>query len=128
MSRGVDVLTLSATPIPRTLNMALSGVRDMSTIEEPPQDRQPVQTYVMEHDWGVISDAIRRELSRGGQVYYLHNRVDNIDRTAAKIALHELLEGVSRRRGPRPDGRGRAELRHGAHGRGATCRCLSAPR
>ena len=85
MSRQVDSLTLSATPIPRTLNMAFSGLRDMSTIEEPPQDRQPVQTYVMEHDWGVIADAIRRELLRGGQVYYLHNRVESIERTAMKI-------------------------------------------
>ena len=58
MSKGVDVLTLSATPIPRTLNMALSGLRDMSTIEEPPLDRLPVQTYVMEHDWGVLADAM----------------------------------------------------------------------
>ena len=86
MSRGVDVLTLSATPIPRTLNMALSGIRDMSSIDEPPQDRLPVQTFVMEHDWGIIADAINRELQRGGQVYYLHNRVDNIERTARKIA------------------------------------------
>ena len=85
MSRAVDVLTLSATPIPRTLNMALSGIRDMSTIEMPPQDRQPVQTYVLEHDWGVIAEAIRRELSRGGQVYYLHNRVETIDRCAAQL-------------------------------------------
>ena len=69
LSRGVDVLTLSATPIPRTLNMALSGLRDMSTIEEPPQDRIPVQTFVMEHDWNVLCDAMRRELQRGGQVY-----------------------------------------------------------
>ena len=85
LSRQVDVLTLSATPIPRTLNMALSGIRDMSTLEEPPLDRQPVQTYVLEHDWGVISDAMRRELERGGQVYYLHNRVETITRTAARI-------------------------------------------
>ncbi len=85
MSKQVDVLTLSATPIPRTLNMALSGIRDMSTLEEPPRDRLPVQTYVMEHDWGVVCDAIRREVSRGGQVYYLHNRIDNIERTAARI-------------------------------------------
>ena len=85
MSRQVDVLTLSATPIPRTLNMALSGLRDMSTLEEPPSDRQPVQTYVLEHDWGVLSDAMRRELERGGQVYYLHNRVETITRTAARI-------------------------------------------
>lgn len=86
ISRGVDVLTLSATPIPRTLNMALSGIRDMSTIEEPPMDRQPVQTYVMEHNWGMICDAIRREISRGGQVYYLHNIIENIDGTAARIS------------------------------------------
>ena len=93
LSRGVDVLTLSATPIPRTLNMAMSGIRDMSTIEEPPEDRLPVQTFVMEHDWGVISDAIRRELQRGGQVYYLHNRIDDIDRTA--VRLRSMLEGVT---------------------------------
>ena len=85
MSRQVDVLTLSATPIPRTLNMALSGLRDMSTLEEPPADRQPVQTYVLEHDWAIIEDAVRRELGRGGQVYYLHNRVESIDATAARL-------------------------------------------
>ena len=85
LARQVDTLTLTATPIPRTLNMALSGIRDMSTIEMPPSDRQPVQTYVLEHDWGVIADAIRRELSRGGQVYYLHNRVETIDRCALKL-------------------------------------------
>ena len=93
MSRGVDVLTLSATPIPRTLNMALSGLRDMSTLEEPPQDRMPVQTFVMEHDWGVVADAIRREVQRGGQVYYLHNVVETIERTASRIA--KLLPEVS---------------------------------
>ena len=65
LARGVDVLTLSATPIPRTLNMAMSGIRDMSTLEEPPEDRLPVQTFVMEHDWNIIADAIRRELQRG---------------------------------------------------------------
>ncbi|NLL45834.1 MAG: transcription-repair coupling factor [Clostridiales bacterium] len=93
MSKLVDVLTLSATPIPRTLNMALSGIRDMSTIEEPPQDRHPVQTYVLEHDWGVVADAIRREVARGGQVYYLHNRVDTIERTASRLS--KMLEGVT---------------------------------
>ncbi|MBQ3276325.1 MAG: transcription-repair coupling factor, partial [Oscillospiraceae bacterium] len=92
MSKGVDVLTLSATPIPRTLNMALSGLRSMSTLEEPPRDRQPVQTFVIEHDWDAVCDAIRRELLRGGQVYYLHNRVENIERTA--LRLQKLLEGV----------------------------------
>ena len=85
ISKQVDVLTLSATPIPRTLNMALSGIRDMSAIEEPPSNRQPVQTYVLEHDWSVLCDAMRRELERGGQVYYLHNRVETIGRTAARI-------------------------------------------
>ena len=75
ISRQVDVLTLSATPIPRTLNMALSGLRDMSSIDEPPAGRQPVQTYVMEHDWNIIADALRRELDRGGQAYYIHNRI-----------------------------------------------------
>ncbi len=79
----VDVLTLSATPIPRTLNMAMSGIRDMSIIEEAPQDRRPVQTYVLEHDNNLLADAIRRELRRGGQVYYVHNRVETIERCAA---------------------------------------------
>ncbi len=89
LTPNVDVLTLSATPIPRTLNMAMSGIRDMSVIEEAPQDRRPVQTYVLEHDNGVIADAIRRELRRDGQVYYLHNRVDNIELVAA--ALHNRI-------------------------------------
>ena len=86
LSRGVDVLTLSATPIPRTLNMALSGIRDMSTIEEPPLDRYPVQTFVLEHNEPVIDDAIRRELDRGGQVYYLHNRVESIAQCAGRLS------------------------------------------
>ena len=85
LSKNVDVLTLSATPIPRTLNMALSGIRDMSSIEEPPLDRHPVQTFVLEQNDGVLHDAIRRELSRGGQVYYLHNRVESIERCAAQL-------------------------------------------
>lgn len=85
----VDVLTLSATPIPRTLNMAMTGIRDMSMLEEAPQDRHPVQTYVMEQDMGILAEAMQRELRRGGQVYYLHNRVDTITRTAARI--HEFL-------------------------------------
>ncbi len=83
----VDVLTLSATPIPRTLNMAMSGIRDMSIIEEAPQDRRPVQTYVLEHDNGIVADAIRRELRRGGQVYYLHNRTESIERCAAGLQM-----------------------------------------
>jgi transcription-repair coupling factor (superfamily II helicase) len=83
--KNVDVLTLSATPIPRTLNMAMSGLRDMSVIEEAPTNRQPVQTYVLEHDDAVINEAIRRELRRGGQVFYLHNDVATIESTAARI-------------------------------------------
>ncbi len=83
--KNVDVLTLSATPIPRTLNMAMSGIRDMSTLEDAPQDRRPVQTYVLEHDDGIIAEAIRRELRRGGQAFYLHNRVESIDSCAARL-------------------------------------------
>ena len=93
MSKGVDVLTLSATPIPRTLNMALSGIRDMSTLEEPPADRYPVQTFVMEHNNAVIDDAIRREVERGGQVYYLHNRTETIDQCAS--ALMRRIPGIT---------------------------------
>ena len=85
MFAGVDVLTLSATPIPRTLNMAMSGIRDMSVIDEPPQDRQPITTYVMEHDWGIVMQAIQKELRRSGQVYYIHNRIDSIYSCAEKI-------------------------------------------
>ena len=83
---NVDVLTLSATPIPRTLNMALSGLRDMSAIEEAPHDRLPVQTYVMEQSKAVTHAAIAKELGRGGQVYYLHNRVDDITRVAGRLS------------------------------------------
>ncbi len=93
MSQGVDVLTLSATPIPRTLNMALSGIRDMSTIEEPPSDRYPVQTFVMEHNTAILDDAIRREVERGGQVYYLHNRTETIEQCAS--ALKKRIPGIS---------------------------------
>ncbi len=85
MFTGVDVLTLSATPIPRTLNMAMSGIRDMSVIDEPPQDRYPVQTYVIEHDWSIIAQAIAKELKRGGQAYYIHNRIDSIVSCAGKL-------------------------------------------
>jgi len=92
LAKGVDVLTLSATPIPRTLNMALSGIRDMSTIEEPPSDRYPVQTFVMEHNNAIIDDAIRREVERGGQVYYLHNRVETIDQCAS--AMKRRIPGL----------------------------------
>ena len=101
LSRQVDTLTLSATPIPRTLNMALSGIRDMSTIEVPPVDRQPVQTYVLEHNWGVIADAIRRELARGGQVAFAVEvaetaQLHQVLQTAAD-AVHALIHEIIRR-------------------------------
>jgi len=82
---GVDRLMLSATPIPRTLNMAMSNFRDMSVLETPPAKRLPIQTYVTEYNAGVIIDGIRRELRRGGQVYFIHNRIESIADTAAKI-------------------------------------------
>ncbi len=81
----VDVLTLSATPIPRTLNMAMTGIRDMSVLEMAPVGRHPVQTYVVAHEMEILAEAMERELRRGGQVYYLHNRVDSIEATVAKI-------------------------------------------
>lgn len=83
--KGVDVLSLSATPIPRTLNMAMSGIRDMSVIQKPPFDRQTVQTYVLEYNESLITEAIRRELKRNGQVYYIHNRIDTIEETANRV-------------------------------------------
>jgi len=83
---NVDVLTLSATPIPRTLHMSMVGIRDMSVLENPPKDRYPVSTYVMEYNTEIIKEAIMREVSRGGQVFYLHNRTDNIESTAQKIS------------------------------------------
>jgi len=86
MAGNVDVLTLSATPIPRTLNMAMGGLRDISVLDEAPVDRLPVQTYVLEEDELIITEAIRRELRRGGQVFYLHNAVETIDDVAAKLA------------------------------------------
>ncbi|MDO4563503.1 MAG: transcription-repair coupling factor [Clostridia bacterium] len=85
LKKNVDVLTLSATPIPRTLHMAMIGIRDMSVLENPPEDRYPVQTYVLEYNHAVIKNAIERELARGGQVYYLSNRVRSIDRVAVQI-------------------------------------------
>lgn len=82
---NVDVLTLTATPIPRTLHFSLTGIRDMSLLDEPPEARQPVQTYVMEYSAELVRDAISRELARGGQVYYLHNRVKNIAEETARV-------------------------------------------
>jgi len=85
MRNNVDVLTLTATPIPRTLHFSLTGIRDMSILDEPPEARQPVQTYVMEYNQEFVRDAINRELARGGQVYYLHNRVRNIAEECLRV-------------------------------------------
>lgn len=92
MKKNVDVLTLSATPIPRTLNMAMIGIRDLSVITNPPQDRHPVQTFVMEYNSAAVQNAVEREIARGGQVYYLYNRVENIERAAAKV--QEMVPGA----------------------------------
>jgi transcription-repair coupling factor (superfamily II helicase) len=92
LRREVDVLTLSATPIPRTLNLALAGVRDLSLIETPPEDRLPIQTRVAEASTGLVRDAILRELDRGGQVFFVHNRVETIEAQAEQ--LRQLLPGT----------------------------------
>ncbi len=89
LKENVDVLTLTATPIPRTLHMSLVGIRDMSVIEEPPEERYPIQTYVTEYNKTLIKDAIQREISRGGQVYYVYNRVETIDKVT--MELRELV-------------------------------------
>ena len=98
MRTSVDILTLTATPIPRTLEMSLTGIRDLSLVNTPPEDRQPILTYVGEHDPRAVSEAIRRELLREGQVLYVHNRVKDIEHIAADV----------RRAGSRSAGRGRA--------------------
>ena len=82
----MDVITLTATPIPRTLHMSLIGIRDMSVLEEPPVDRLPIQTFVTEYDEEMVREAINRELARGGQVYYVYNRVQGIDEFALNIS------------------------------------------
>lgn len=86
LKKDIDVLTLTATPIPRTLHMSMIGIRDMSVLEEPPMDRVPIQTYVMEYDEETVREAINRELRRGGQVYYVYNRVNDIAEMALKIS------------------------------------------
>ncbi|MFP7446957.1 transcription-repair coupling factor [Bacillus infantis] len=87
LKTNVDVLTLTATPIPRTLHMSMLGVRDLSVIETPPENRFPVQTYVMEYNGGLVREAIEREMARGGQVYFLYNRVEDIERKAEEISM-----------------------------------------
>lgn len=92
-SAGIDVLTLSATPIPRTLHLALVKGRDMSIIESPPEDRLPVETYVAEYDDGMVREALEREIRRGGRIYYVHNRIEGLARIAAH--LRELVPGIT---------------------------------
>lgn len=92
-SAGIDVLTLSATPIPRTLHLALVKGRDMSIIESPPEDRLPVETYVAEYDDGMVREALEREIRRGGRIYYVHNRIEGLTRIAAH--LRELIPGIT---------------------------------
>ena len=99
---NVDVLTLTATPIPRTLQMSLTGIRDLSVIETPPEDRQPIRTYVTEFDEEIIRDAVRRELRRGGQVFFVHNRVQSIEAMGRSA---QADSGSPDRDRPRPDGR-----------------------
>ena len=93
VKEDVDVLTLTATPIPRTLHMSLVGIRDMSVLEEAPGERQPIQTYVMEYNEEMVREAIVRELSRQGQVYYVYNRVHDIEDVALHVA--ELAPGAN---------------------------------
>ena len=99
LKTNIDVLTLTATPIPRTLHMSLIGIRDMSVLEEPPMDRVPIQTYVMEYNEELVREAISRELARGGQAYFVYNRVREIADVATKIAelVPEATRGVCAR-------------------------------
>ena len=85
MKKDVDVLSLSATPIPRTLHMSLIRIRDMSILEEPPHDRRAIQTYVMEYNERLVKEAVHREMTRGGQVYYVYNRVNNIAEITSEL-------------------------------------------
>ncbi|GAE27710.1 transcription-repair coupling factor [Halalkalibacter wakoensis JCM 9140] len=87
LKANIDVLTLTATPIPRTLHMSMLGVRDLSVIETPPENRFPVQTYVVEYNAALIREAIEREMSRGGQIYFLYNRVGDIERMTEQLSM-----------------------------------------
>ena len=106
LKTDVDVLTLTATPIPRTLEMSLTGIRDLTLLNTPPAERQPILTYVGEYDERAVAEAIRRELLREGQVFFVHNRVQDIEQVAGRAA-RARARGPHRRR-PRPDGRGHA--------------------
>ena len=101
LKENVDVLTLTATPIPRTLHMSLIGIRDMSVLEEAPEERLPIQTYVMEYNDEMVREAIERECARQGQVYYVYNRVEDIAEVTARI--QKLVPDVTVAYRPRPD-------------------------
>ena len=119
----VDVLALTATPIPRTLHMSLAGLRDISIIETPPEGRQAIRTHVGEYDEELIRTALERELERGGQSFYLHNRVESIEEAAAK--LQRALPGAARPRRPRADDGARARGADASSSCAATRTCSS---
>ena len=105
----VDVVSLSATPIPRTLQMSLTGIRDISVIETPPRGRHEVRTYIGEYRDDLVRAAIEKEIARDGQVFYLHNRVETIDQAAEQV--RDLVPARPHRRGSRPDARARSSRR-----------------
>ena len=122
----VDVIAMSATPIPRTLQMSLAGLRDISVIETPPEGRRPMRTYVGEYDEELVRQALERELARGGQAFYLHNRVETIDEVAER--LRGLCPQLRFDRRPRPAGGARARDADDARSCAATPTCSSARR
>ena len=126
LTADVDVLTLTATPIPRTLEMSLTGIRDLTLLNTPPADRQPILTYVGEYDDRAVAEAIRRELLREGQVFFVHNRVQDIEQVAGR-APRPRARGPDRRR-PRPDGRGHPRAGRARLLGGRVRRAASAPR
>ena len=126
LSADVDVLTLTATPIPRTLEMSLTGIRDLTLLNTPPADRQPILTYVGEYDERAVAEAIRRELLREGQVFFVHNRVQDIEMVAGRPA-RPRARGADRHR-PRPDGRGHPRAGGAStSGRASTTSCSAPP-
>ena len=106
----VDVLTLTATPIPRTLNMAMGGLRDLSLITTPPAERLAVKTFVLEWNETIVREALTREIRRGGQIYFVHNTIETIEKTAQ--AIRELVPEASVAVGPRADARARSRAAH----------------
>ena len=126
LTTDVDVLTLTATPIPRTLEMSLTGIRDLSLLNTPPAERQPILTYVGEYDERAVGEAIRRELLREGQVFFVHNRVADIEEIAGRRPRARARG--ARRGGARPDGRGHASSRSSSTSGRASSTCWCARR